>query len=68
MLTIHAMVLRALLEAGVVVCRRCCACRGTVEVEIINRSPAKHQPVPGEPEAGAQAEKGGRRHEIELPS
>lgn len=57
----RAMVLRALIEAGVVLCRRRRACRGTVEVEIINRSPAKHQPVPGEPEAGAQAEKGGRQ-------
>lgn len=37
----RARVLRALLEAVVVVWRRCCACRGTVEVEIINRSPAQ---------------------------
>lgn len=34
----------ALVEARVVVWSRRCACRGTVEVEIINHGPAKHQP------------------------
>lgn len=36
-------VLMALVEAGVGVWQRRCACRGTVEVEIVNRNPAKHQ-------------------------
>lgn len=43
------------------------ACRGTIEVEIINRGPAKHQPRCQVNQRLEHSRRVGARHEIELP-